>query len=359
MKRKIIALFAAMTLMLACMPVQAEENIYAYFIKSVDYRDEVTYVIGHRTPDSDSVASAIAYAGMLEELGINAKPAAAGELNAETKFALDYLGIEAPEILSDAAEKQFVLVDHSEYSQALSGMRQARIVGIVDHHGIGDVRNTELIPVRSMPAGASASVVYMTCVECNVKITREMARAMIMGILSDTQNFKFQEIPADKAAYEALLPIAEIEDVDALYTGMENARFSYEGMTVKEIFYSDYKEYAAGEYTFGIGLVETNTKENIIMLTEKVEAEMQKIYESDKMDMMFCMLAIPGTITCIIWAGSDAEAAVRESFPDYEGSGYLVFVPGVGRKKMVVPALTKTLEKWTETGNPNASDTYE
>jgi manganese-dependent inorganic pyrophosphatase len=59
------------------------------------------YIIGHRSPDTDSVCSAIGYAHLKQALGEPAVPARAGKLNAETKYVLDYFGVEAPVLISD------------------------------------------------------------------------------------------------------------------------------------------------------------------------------------------------------------------------------------------------------------------
>lgn len=60
------------------------------------------YVIGHRNPDTDSICSALAYAHLKRETGEPAAVAArAGQLNAETQFALDSFGMEAPVFLTD------------------------------------------------------------------------------------------------------------------------------------------------------------------------------------------------------------------------------------------------------------------
>ncbi|MBQ8682713.1 MAG: putative manganese-dependent inorganic diphosphatase [Selenomonadales bacterium] len=60
------------------------------------------YVIGHRNPDTDSICSALAYAHLKRETGESAAIAArAGQLNAETQFALDTFGVEAPVFLTD------------------------------------------------------------------------------------------------------------------------------------------------------------------------------------------------------------------------------------------------------------------
>ncbi|MBO4852801.1 MAG: CBS domain-containing protein, partial [Schwartzia sp.] len=59
------------------------------------------YVIGHRNPDTDSICSAIAYAALKQTGGEKAIAARAGQVNAETQYALDYFKADAPMLLSD------------------------------------------------------------------------------------------------------------------------------------------------------------------------------------------------------------------------------------------------------------------
>ncbi len=63
---------------------------------------QTTYVIGHRNPDTDSICSAIGYATLCSLQGRDeVRPARAGELNRQTEFILDRLGISPPERLHD------------------------------------------------------------------------------------------------------------------------------------------------------------------------------------------------------------------------------------------------------------------
>ena len=63
----------------------------------------VVYVIGHRNPDTDTIATALGYAWVLATRdGLNCRPARAGEVNAQTAFALKRFGVEPPELLTDA-----------------------------------------------------------------------------------------------------------------------------------------------------------------------------------------------------------------------------------------------------------------
>jgi manganese-dependent inorganic pyrophosphatase len=345
MKRRIAALLMMLAMTGSCGPAGAETALLADLLRSVDYGDGVTYVIGHKSPDADTIGSAIAYAWLLQQLGINARPAAAAEVNRETRYALELFGMAQPEILTDAAGKQFILVDHSEYSQALDGMKDARVVGIVDHHGIGDVRNTQRIPVLSLPAGAAASIVYRMYLDCGVEIPRDMARVLLMAVLSDTKGMNSNVTQLDREAVDALRVIAEISDIGALYAGMKAAKASFEGMTVSEIFHSDYKEYTAGAVTFGVSSVYTEAEESLAELAEKIEAEFPSLYAQDGQDLLFCLISTDET-SWMIWYGEGAEQAVRESFPEYDGSGRMIFVPKASRKENIVPPLTAALENW-------------
>ena len=60
-----------------------------------------TYVIGHRNPDTDSICSAIGYAHMKQAMGENAIAARTGKVNAETKFVLEKLGFDKPQLIMD------------------------------------------------------------------------------------------------------------------------------------------------------------------------------------------------------------------------------------------------------------------
>ena len=65
-----------------------ENNRYSYEKLNVE-EGETIYVIGHRSPDSDTVCSAIAFAALLNKLGINAEARVTGDINNETKYILE------------------------------------------------------------------------------------------------------------------------------------------------------------------------------------------------------------------------------------------------------------------------------
>ncbi len=70
-------------------------------------KDNIIYVIGHRNPDTDSIASAMGYAWFLGETmeGVEVIPARAGQLNPQTTWVLQRLNLEPPLLLTDASPR--------------------------------------------------------------------------------------------------------------------------------------------------------------------------------------------------------------------------------------------------------------
>ena len=60
------------------------------------------YITGHQHPDTDSVASAIAYSFFKRSQGVPTVPCRLGKLNGETRYLLDRFGFPEPQLLTDA-----------------------------------------------------------------------------------------------------------------------------------------------------------------------------------------------------------------------------------------------------------------
>ena len=92
-------------------------------------------VFGHQNPDTDTIMSAIAIANLENKKGNNAKACKLGNINKETKYALEYFKQEEPKTIENVAKGQeVILVDHNEFSQSAKGIENAKILRVVDHH---------------------------------------------------------------------------------------------------------------------------------------------------------------------------------------------------------------------------------
>ena len=178
-------------------------------IAKLPVTDGPIYVIGHKSPDSDTICSAIAYAKLLNLLGYNAQAAANGTPNNESKYILEMAGVEAPPILEDATGKNIFLVDHSEYLQGTDGLAGANLVGVIDHHGIGSVTSGQQVLYDARPIGATATIIWLSYLNYGLEIDKQTATLMLGAILSDTTNLTGTAVTeADKKAVTELAKIA-------------------------------------------------------------------------------------------------------------------------------------------------------
>ena len=98
------------------------------------------YVIGHKNPDVDSVAAAIAYAEY-KQLTDNGTyiPGAAGDLRQEINFILDYLGLEPPAIIRSVATTVEDLLEEDELIHVQADMNLIELGTMVREHKLKTV----------------------------------------------------------------------------------------------------------------------------------------------------------------------------------------------------------------------------
>ena len=319
-------------------------------VSNLDIEDGPVYVIGHRSPDSDTVCSAIAYARLLNLLGYPAEAAANGPVNTETTYILREAGVEAPPILEDASGKSIFLVDHSEYAQSTEGMTDAHIVGILDHHGVGTVSTGYQLLYEAKPIGATATIVWLDYLNYGLEIDRATATLLLGAVLSDTTNLTGTTVTeADRQAVPDLARRAGIDDVKAFYLELHSALLSYEGMSDEEILFSDYKEYEVSGVKFGIGAVSVIDEDTAKAMAERMSAILPQGHKEVDVDLLFASVGIreeDQKIDYIVPADEQSRTYFVAAFPnpdEYNGTAYIFRNGGLGRKSKFVPGLTDYL----------------
>ena len=132
-------------------------------------------VFGHKNPDTDSVCAAIALADLKKKLGEDIAPAIQGKLNPESSFVLEKFGVAGPEVVTSYAGKDVYLVDHSDLAQSPDDLGDANILGIVDHHKLGDVTTGQPLECWIWPVGCSCTVVASMYNYFDIEIPKDIA----------------------------------------------------------------------------------------------------------------------------------------------------------------------------------------
>ncbi len=315
-------------------------TIYLLIYGLEDYVMSV-YVVGHKSPDTDSVTSAIAYAALQKEMGVDAVPAMQGELNPETEMVLNKFGFAAPEIMTDGAGKQLMLVDHSDLAQAPDNLGDAELLAIIDHHKVGDITTNNPIIFNAQPVGCTGTVLKQLYDLNNVAIPANIAGIMLCAILSDTVMFKSPTCTeADKVACEGLAKIAGVTDMEALAMEMFKAKSAVDGVPAKDLVFRDYKDFDMNGKKIGIGQLELVD----LSLVDGIRDDLYKACEEVKADgrhtvlLMLTDIMKEGTDLMVV---SDDPSLVEKAF-DGKLEGNTMWVDGMmSRKKQTVPNMQK------------------
>ncbi len=245
------------------------------------------YIIGHKSPDLDSVAGAISYADFKNKtLNENSYvPAIAGELNLETKYLLEKTNISKPELIENAIAKKIILVDHNEKLQSVDGVDEADILEVLDHHKVVFSGNSP-IEFCVKPWGASCTIIADKYFRNKIEIDKKVAMLMLGAILVDTVITKSPTCTSkDIEIIEKLAKICEINDWRSFGMEIFKIRSNVSELSEIEIIKNDYKEFELKAGKFGIGQVETVNLDDFkdkeeILLTELEQLKITGDYHS-------------------------------------------------------------------------------
>ena len=299
-------------------------------------------VVGHSSPDTDSVTSAIAYAALLNAQGTEAKACMQSEadgLNPESKLVLDRFGLAAPEKIADAAGKQLALVDFSDIAQGPANLGEADVVAIVDHHKIGDVTTNNPILFRAEPVGCTGTVLNKMFKDAGVAIPKDIAGGMLCAILSDTVNFKSPTCTEDdKAAVAELKVVAGIDDTDALFQDMLKAQSAADGVPATDLLIRDYNDIDMKGNNVGVGQLELATIDQVADIRDELMKAMEEVKADGRHSVLLMLTDVvkEGTDLVVL---SDDPALIEKAFNSKLENASMWIAGMMSRKKQTVPNL--------------------
>jgi manganese-dependent inorganic pyrophosphatase len=293
-------------------------------------------VVGHKNPDSDSICSALVATELLKARGEEATPIRQGEINRETQHILEVAGAESPELRTTVAGEKIWLVDYSDLAQAPDDVAEAEIVGIVDHHRLGDVMTVNPMEAWIWPVGCTNTILFnMFKIEGHT-ISQQVAKLMMSAIISDTIGFASPTCTQkDKDAVAELADIAGIADIDAFIKALLIAKTNIEGLPATQLVEKDLKGYPFNGRNVVVGQVELATLEQVDGMIEALEADLEERCEKDDLAFAAVMLTdITTAQTRLLYRGDWADKLVK-----FEKDGVLMMENTLSRKKQGWPWL--------------------
>ena len=256
--------------------------------------------------------------------------------------------------LLNARPKRVVLVDHNEQSQAVDGLDEAELLGIIDHHRIADVHTNKPIMFRADPVGCTGTIIVGLYHEAGTTIPREVAGLLLAGLLYDTLILRS---PTSTARDERVAAeLAEITDEDIEQYGQElfaAAAADLSTRSPESLLTADFKEFAVGDKKFAIGTVETASPATIEKRIPELLSTMQRLAQERGYSSFLFMIVDIINMQCrlLAWGGERAVADVLRV--PLEADGHTLVVDNlVSRKKQLVPLLGRIRASMQENNNP-------
>ncbi|MBL6990355.1 MAG: DHH family phosphoesterase [Bacteriovoracaceae bacterium] len=252
-----------------------------------------TFCIGHKNPDTDSVVSAILASKMY-----NCVPAIAGELNNETKFVLETLGIEPPEVITKhQVGNKVILVDHNSPTHAIDGLIKEDVIGIIDHHPfsgesflkVGDPRVTHQV----MGSTSTLIAQEMKMIAPQNAFDSSVARLIVAGIVSDTINLSSNATrEADRKVLLKATAEAHFNEVgsrfDDFVLEMFKKKSDLSQLNEAQIIMNDWKRF--DDQKMGFGVAQTVAPDELLTRKSELLLQMELIREQEGLEYVFFMV---------------------------------------------------------------------
>ena len=305
---------------------------------------EKILVFGHKSPDTDTICSSIVMADLQTKVrGVEGiEPCRLGEINDETKYALNYFNVEAPKYIEKVEEGQkVILVDHNEFTQSVEGIENAKIDTVVDHHRINNFQTAEPLFYYAQPVGCTSTLLYELYIMNNVEIEAKIAGLMLSAIISDTLLLKSPT--TTEKDRKAVKELTEIANIDLKKYGLEmlKAGTNLDKYTEKELIGLDAKKVEKENAKYVIAQVNTVCIPDVLKRKAELEEAINNEIQEKGLDLfVFVITDIVNSNSEAIVLGNRTEAISKE----YEINDNVAVMPGVvSRKKQVLPLVEKNI----------------
>ena len=301
-----------------------------------------TYIFGHKNPDTDSITSSLVMANLEKKLGNeDAVACRLGNINKETEYVLNYLGIEAPELIESVEDgANVILVDHNNPKESIDNLDNVNVLKVVDHHAVVLTTGYPLY-YRAEPVGCTETVLYKLYRENKVEVDKTIATLMLSAIISDTLLLKSPTTTVeDIKAVEELAGIAGIDPqsygLEMLKAGTDLSSFS-----IQEILSLDAKEIDIKGVKVLINQVNTASIPDVMVKKAELEAGINAVIAEKGLDLFVLLITdIVNSNSQTISIGARADL-VEKSYGVTLVDNTALLEGVVSRKKQVIPVLTE------------------
>ncbi len=253
------------------------------------------------------------------------------------------LGVFSRSDLLAPKRPKLVLVDHNEFSQAVTGADEAEIIEVMDHHRLsGNLVTREPIQFINKTVGSTCTIVARAFRSHGIDPSPAIATCMCAGIISDTLNLTSPTATdEDRSILKWLSETAGI-DVDRFTEEFFAAGSVLKSSAPEQVVGSDRKEYEESGYRVSISQVEEVGMSQFHPVRESLQAELKRLIAEHKLDIACLMVTDVTRNDSLLLIEAPDEVLKRVPYPRKKEKLYRL--DGVvSRKKQLFPWLSGLL----------------
>ncbi len=302
---------------------------------------EKTFIFGHKNPDTDTITSSLVMENLEKKLGHDVEACRLGNINKETEYVLNHLGIEAPKYIDSLEDgSNVILVDHNSPDESISNLDKMNILRVVDHHKLV-LQTSYPLYYRAEPVGCTETILYKMYKENGVEVDKKIAGLMLSAIISDTLLLKSPTTTEEDK--KAVMELAKISGLDPEVYGLDmlKAGTDLSSFTIDEILKIDAKKINFKEVKSIVNQVNTASIPEVMKMKKDLEAGMQKVIEQEGLDLFMLVITdIVNSNSQVIALGKNASLVEKAYGVKLEDNTALL-KGVVSRKKQIVPIMTE------------------
>jgi manganese-dependent inorganic pyrophosphatase len=241
---------------------------------------------------------------------------------------------------------EVIMVDHNEFSQAVEGIENYRILEVIDHHRLGSFSTRYPITFINRVVGSTSTIVAGMFREQRVPLPKPVASILLCGILSDTLILKSAtttEVDREMAEYLANLADLEVEEIGRDIMGSASVVAS---RPAAEIIRLDLKEYKSSGKRLSVSQVEVSDTAEIMERRAEIAAGLAALRREGDYYLSALMVTDITELTSLLLIDADKECLSLIGYPKAE-AGVYVLKDILSRKKQLMPALFELVDKAT------------
>lgn len=257
----------------------------------------------------------------------------------------EYRGYVSRRSFLEKPATKLIMVDHNENDQAVSGVEEAEVVEIVDHHRLGAAKTRNPIFICCEPLGSTCTIVYKLFMRNDVEVSSDIAKVLLSGIVSDTIMLKSPTTTfEDYTAVQDLLSIAGVDDMYQFGETMFSGGASLANSEARAMIEGDFKRYKESGVSFGIGQSEVTTLDDVEDYRARYLDELEMIKKAYNLDWALFLVTDVVKENSVLLLTSMPIAEQKLAYEKASEGMYLL--PQVlSRKKQLLPEIIRVIQE--------------